>query len=100
MTLDHYLAEYKARYAAACHAMQSGVATDHGLGSNDGNPKHLRVGINVAMRDLGSLIGLLVAKGIITDEEIHKALAEGMEREVKDYEERLSSRTGTAVTLH
>lgn len=76
----------KDRYSAACHAMQSGVALDHARGSQDVSPKHLRVGVNVAMRDLASIASLLVAKGIITLDEIDKALADGMEDEVASYE--------------
>lgn len=77
------------RYLAACHAMQSGVAADHIRGSQDGTPKHLRVGINVAQTDLASLAALLVRKGVITQEELDEALADGMEAEARRYEEHL-----------
>lgn len=88
-----------ARYRAACHAMQSGVAGSHALGSTDGSPKHLRVGVNVALTDHGSLVKLLFDKGVITQDEYEKAVADGMEAEVKRYEAHLEETTGAKVTL-
>lgn len=77
------------RYHRATHAMQTGVALDHGRGSNDGEPKHLRVGVNVALVDHGALVGLLIEKGVITRTEYLRAVAEGMEAEVRKYRELL-----------
>lgn len=95
--------EYRQRWAAAAHAMQSGVAIEMEepkLGkSQSTDPKHLRVGVNVALRDQGSLVQLLIAKGVITDEEYFKAIAEGMEQEVREYEERLSAHFKAPVRL-
>lgn len=87
------------RYAAAVHAMQSGVAAEMGHNPGPTEPKHLRVGVNVAIRDHSSLAKLLMAKGVITEAEFAKAIADGMEEEVKDYEQRLSARYGTEVRL-
>lgn len=83
------------RYNRAAHAMQAGVKLDS-VSTNE-HPQ-LRIGINVAMRDFGSLCGLLVAKGVITLAEYAKALADGMEEEVRMYEDKLSS-DGTRITL-
>lgn len=96
------------RYNRAAHAMQTGVAF---LIGNDAepwppvakeiNPKHLRVGINVALRDMASLVKLLIDKGFITLDEYEKALADGMEEEVKIHEEILKSKNpGTNFHLH
>ncbi len=79
------------RYTDATHAMQSGVAASLGRGSSEAEPKHLRVGINAAMVEHSALLRLLISKGIISDEEYCKALADGMEEEVKRYEEQLSA---------
>ena len=49
------------------------------------SPHVIRQGINTALRDMGSVVGLLMAKGVITAEEYQRALADGMEREVCDY---------------
>lgn len=84
----------KERYQLAVRKMQSGVAFDQGRTGPESS-KHLRVGVNVALVDFGSLIQLLLDKGIINDEEVSKALADGMEREVERYEKRL----GPGVTL-
>lgn len=92
----------KERYYAACHAMQTGVAHDLNLNPNSGTPKHLRVGVNTAIRDHSSLVELLISKGILTEEEYFKALADGMEKEVHLYEEMLKEKMGgkSDIKLH
>lgn len=85
-TLDD---EY-ARYRAALHAMQTGVKLDHEAGSQDGTPKHLRVGLNGIMCDHAALVKLLEAKGIITEAEYATAIADEAELEVGRYRERLN----------
>lgn len=82
-------AEDVARYRAAAHAMQSGVLTEHQLGSTDGSPKHLRVGVNSSAVSLAALAGLLIEKGLITLDEYERANADEMEIEKRRYEERL-----------
>lgn len=88
-----------ARHERASHAMQSGVAVEQGRGSDDGSPKHLRVGINVALVDHAALVKLLIDKGLISEVEYAEVTADGMEREVARYEERISRATGSRVTL-
>lgn len=73
------------RYYAAAHAMQTAVALTMERDGAETSPKHLRVGVNVALRDLGSLVALLVEKGVITPDEYQKAIADGMEEEVETY---------------
>src|SRR5207248_3069740 len=65
-------------HANLSHALQSGVRWEHERGSDDGSPKHLRTGVNIALRDHSSLVNLLVRKGIITDLEYAEAIVEGM----------------------
>lgn len=77
------------RYLTACNAMQSGVAMKMTVDPQETSPKHLRVGVNSAMVDTGALIGLLIKKGVITEEELCEALADKMEEEVKLYEDAL-----------
>ena len=86
-------------YEEACRAVRSGVAAMIGINPNKTSPKHLRVGINIALRDHGSLVGLLIKKGIITEEEYSEALTVGMNKEVEDYEKTLSEATGREVRL-
>lgn len=88
-----------ARWATAMHAVQAGVAMEMEQGSKDTTPKHLRVGVNAAMSDHGSLAALLVKKGVITELEYLEAIAEGAEREKLAYESRLSARFGRKITL-
>jgi fructose/tagatose bisphosphate aldolase len=87
------------RYHAAAHAMQSGVAMEMQHGSRDTEPKHLRVGVNSAMVDSSAMAELLIAKGVITEDEYAEAIASGMEREAAIYAKRLSERLGIKVTL-
>ncbi len=79
---------HKERYLAAAHGMQSGVAFEETLGAKDMTPRHLRVGVNSAMVEHAALVDLLLSKGVISEEEYFKALADGMEREVAAYEGR------------
>lgn len=89
------LDELRQRYYALAHAMQTGVA--YRADKRDQDPKHLRVGINSAMVDHGALVGLLLKKGIITDEEYYEALCEAMKREVDSYRQHLADQWGYPV---
>ena len=88
-----------ARYNAAAHAMQSGVAMEMNFHPSPTEPKHLRVGVNSAMSDMGGLATLLIEKGVITREEYTKAVADAMEREKQRYEAFLTEHYGRPVTL-
>lgn len=87
------------RYAAAMHAVQSGVAYEMPLNKTPTEPKHLRTGINAAMVEHYALAKLLMDKGIITTDEYEEALAASAEAEKKRYEEHLSALMGSKVTL-
>lgn len=80
------------RYLDAAHAMQSGVAAEIGVKGDNAaaaDHKHLRTGVNAAMVEFSALIKLLIAKGILTEEEWWGCLADGMEEEKMRYERRL-----------
>ena len=87
------------RYEAALHAVQSGVLFDHQLGSDDGSPKHLRVGITSAMIQSTTLVRLLVDAGAFTRADWWRALADEAHRERQRYEAQLSDRLGRPVSL-
>lgn len=91
--------EQKAKYEALAHAMQSGVAMKMNYKPGETEPKHLRVGVNAAMSDMGGLARLLIRKGIITEDEYVDAMIESMAREVKSYEAELSALLNTTITL-
>jgi hypothetical protein len=82
------------RYLAALHAMQTGVAIEQARGSRDGEPKHLRVGINSAKVEMGALAALLIEKGLFTRDEYTAAVADAMETEVAAYEQRIQEQVG------
>ncbi len=90
------------RYAAALHAMQTGVAMEMQQPATAGatEPKHLRVGVNSAMCDNAALVRLLIDRGVFTLAEYETAIADEMEREVMRYQERLREALGAPVTLH
>ena len=92
------------RYAAAFHAMQAGVKTETNLPGEENKRSisgvDLRVGVNSALCDNAALVNLLIAKGVITDAEYWKAIADEMEAEKARYEARISSLMGGAkITL-
>lgn len=86
------------RYFHAAHAMQTGVALWMNMepGESETTPKHLRVGVNSSMVSDAALTKLLIEKGIFTQEEFMKALADQMELEVAMYESRLPPGTRLA----
>jgi hypothetical protein len=82
----------QARYMAAAHAVQSAIAVylNRKWGVDDDTPignllKHLRVGIDSAKAEQGALARLLVAKGVITEDEYVAAMADAMEAEKQSY---------------
>lgn len=89
----------EARYRAAAHAMQSGVAMTMNIKPSATQPKHLRTGVNSAMVETSTIVLLLIEKGIITEQEWRSALADAMEREKALYEQELSRHYGRTVTL-
>lgn len=87
------------RYRAAAHAVQTGIAVSIEKGDDLASPKHLRVGLDMRACDHAALVRLLIAKGIVTDEEYLEAVADEAEQEKARYEQRLLERLGAKVTL-
>lgn len=87
--------ELHAEYLKLCHAMQTGVAFRDD--KRDQSPKQLRVGVNSAMCDNTALVRLLIAKGIITEEEHMQAIRDEMEREVERYRQHIAAEKGTSA---
>jgi hypothetical protein len=87
------------RYLSALHAMQSGVAAMMNIDSADTQPKHLRVGINSALVSNGAIVKLLIDKGLFTEAEWMKVMADEMETEVSSYIHKLSLHYGKDVKL-
>lgn len=91
--------EFHDEYARLAHAVQTGVAYALVDDPKGGSPKHLRVGVNTVKADLGALARLLVAKGLLTEEELFEATLNGLREEIKMYERELSTRMGAEVKL-
>jgi hypothetical protein len=87
----------KQRYLAAAHGMQTGVALRPN--DKDQTPKHLRVGVNVVMSDLGAVCQLLVEKGVFTEVELHEKLAEFMEAERDSQQSSVGDRYGFGTNV-
>ncbi len=85
------------RYRALGHALQSGVAFTMPIAPKETEPKHLRVGINIALSDGSALVRLLIAKGLITEREYVEAVIAGLEAEVESYKARLAAHYGMPV---
>lgn len=94
MSDDKRIDEYKSRYAAAAHAMQTGVSFKMQHDPGETTPKHLRVGVNSAMVDTSAMARLLIDKGLITELEYFKSLCEAMERERDLYQKWVNDRVG------
>lgn len=76
--------EKNKRYLELAHSIQcaAGFMIEGGH-SNEGTPKHLRTGINMAMCGHVALVKLLVDKGIISEDEYADALIEMLEKELE-----------------
>jgi hypothetical protein len=79
--------------------MQTGVGFTMDKKPQPTQPKFLRVGVNTALCDTGSLLKLLIDKGVITTDEIDKAMADGMADEVDRYRKELSTLYDSEITL-
>lgn len=77
------------RYRKAMHGMQSGVATVMNFDIHEGEPKHLRVGVNSAMVDSAALAALLIEKGVFSQDEFEAMLARTAEAERDRYVARI-----------
>lgn len=101
----HLRDELLREHARLQHAVQTGYAYSEpekyggepGTVSNE--MKHLRVGVTTALVDLGSLGRLLIAKGVIQEEEYLTALVEGMRVEKERLEAAMTAQVGRPVTL-
>lgn len=82
------------RYLAALHAIQTGVATEHHQGSDDGSPKHLRTDIASCQISITALVGVLIDKGLLTLDEFQTLIADEAERVVGEYQDRINARYG------
>ena len=87
------------RYMALSHAMQSGVKYLLQHEAASGGPKHLRVGVNMALTENAALTTLLLEKGLLTARELEERILLFLEKEVESYQARLSELTGGTVTL-
>lgn len=86
---DAFMQEYE----RLAHAIQSAIAYELGLGLDAGaTPKHLRVGVDLQRADQGSVVRLLVKKGLITDDEVKEAILEGLHAEVERAEQQHGTR--------
>ena len=71
------------------HAIQTGVAFEQANGSRDGEPKHLRVGVNNALVEIAAIARLLMDKGIVSQEEVFRYIIGGLSEELNRYESRM-----------
>ena len=92
--------ELKAEYMKLLHAVQTGVAWEIENHVNDAaTPKQLRVGVNSALIDSSALARLLMAKGIVSEEEYFGQLVDTAREEVEAYERRIFNKVGIMVHL-
>lgn len=78
----------KLTYEEAAHGVQTGIAYEIERGSDCASPKHLRTGLNMSKADQAGLVRLLIAKGLITEDEYIAAITESANTELA-YEEKI-----------
>lgn len=84
-------------HASLSHAVQTGVALMMQIDPKQVEPKHLRVGMNVALVDLSALARLLIAKGVISEHEYAAACVAAMREEVDSYRALLAHHYGRPI---
>lgn len=101
MELSERAAQLHTEYLKLAHAVQSGVAYQMEKDPNGAatTPKHLRVGVNMAMVEHSALALLLMKKGIITDVEYYEMLIVQATAEKEKYELVLSQMYGGSIKL-
>lgn len=92
-------AEFDKRYYELGHAIQSGIAYLMGRETTITDPKHLRVGIDIAHVTDHAIAELLMAKGIFTMDEYRAQLLKSMQDEVDRTTARIEKLTGAKVVL-
>lgn len=75
--------EQNTRYQRALHRMQSAIALEIQVKgeASAANAKHLRVGLNSAFAEHAALAGLLIERGVITQEDYFDAIMREAEAE-------------------
>lgn len=86
-------------YLEALHAIQTGIAYSLGRGGHEGDPKHLRTGIDSALVNDAALARLLVKKGVFTLDEYTEEIRLEACREVDRREAAIFEMTGAVVKL-
>lgn len=81
------------------HRVQAGVALNQERDPSNAAPKHLRVGIDSAHVSHAALVWLLVAKGVITNDEYVEALLVAAKAEADRYEAELQKHYGPGLKL-
>ncbi len=81
------------------HAMQSGVAMKMNYDPQETQPKHLRVGVNMAMSQIGAIQKILIDKGIISESDMFDVMTQFLQMEVDSYKENLKQHFGRVIDL-
>jgi len=103
--------EQREKILELVHSMQTGVQfeiaheegtveIDFGPSSSASNRKHLRVGVNNALVEIGALRNTLIKCGVFEEHIFWSTYIEALEEEVKGYEKKLSEFMGSVVHLH
>jgi hypothetical protein len=95
--------EFSAEYEAHAHRIQTGCMQLIALGkqgdSNSGSPKHLLTGNMLRATDLKATVDLLIAKGIITEDEYLDQIMKATKEEADRLERQISQMVGYKITL-
>lgn len=99
MSDEETIQALKERNYALTHAIQTGVGAKMLISGSETSPKQLRTGVNNALVQLGVIAKVLIDKGLLSELEYWQLMNEGLEVEVKGYEEYLSEQHKAKITL-
>jgi hypothetical protein len=98
--------DLKLDYVAAAHGVQSAVRFEMSMKGmdDDVNPalnmlKHLRTGLDMRAADAGGLAGLLIKKGVFTEDEYLEAMRLAANEELARYTEHCNTTYKVNVTF-
>lgn len=87
-------------YREAVHALERGIKIEvEQLDSKETSVKQLRLELVIERVKHDALVGLLIRKNLITEEEYRQMMVAEMNREVRRYERDIEQKAGRRINL-
>lgn len=95
---------HRDKYLGLAHQIQTAIAAELEVDPSSGTPKHLRVGVNMAMCDIAALVDLMIEKGVCTQQEFSDKqlyyMAKERDRCVGEFRNKAGVPPETKVTVY